>query len=595
LAKSSDGQLLFTGTEKGDIIVWNIAANRLERTLHQPSAVHFVVALKDPREFVAAGSNHLEPQNALVRKWNVATGTFVDLTGIDTDSFPTGLAIDNDAGLIAATTDKGMVIVWNSRTNNQLAQWKTNGLPSAVALLGRNVYVASDGAILKFNPDAQNQPPASFSRVPNREWLSLEPSPDHTLLSAEYEEGNQERVAVIDPVAKSEIANFDSFGSTWLDASKLMLFSWMDPVEVVQISRKGQARSIRKFKRMESDTPGRAFGLNGAVSNAQGSKAWASYTKGPGLLEFDLSTNKIKTLLGGPSGAYSISVSTQDNQTGELLTGGADGYVRLWNLAGFSLVKEHKVAKAGYYVSRAYFVPGSRSAVVEVDRITTPEELPGASEVVFLDLETGQQKKLFDLYSWRARTAIVDGKILYPEGPQIKFRNLDGSQDSREFSVGSRIGATAVSANRRRLVTVDDTSTMTVFDLNTGQKKSISVKLDDIGPLVVTDDGVHVHSVADGGELIDWNIDTGEVTRSLLTIIRDMHTRVDFLNLANSDRWLVTAGNHHDVGIFDRATNRLVFFMQVSSAVWYVEKVWISGNRMIVTTDTGVMYDGILK
>jgi hypothetical protein len=121
------------------------------------------------------------------------------------------------------------------------------------------------------------------------------------------------------------------------------------------------------------------------------------------------------------------------------------------------------------------------------------------------------------------------------------------------------------------------------------------VKLDDIGPLVVTDDGVHVHSVADGGELIDWNIDTGEVTRSVLTIIRDMHTRVDFLNLANSDRWLVTAGNHHDVGIFDRATNRLVFFMQVSSAVWYVEKVWISGNRMIVTTDTGVMYDGILK
>ena len=35
LARSADGRRLFTGTEKGDIIVWDLAANRLERTLHQ--------------------------------------------------------------------------------------------------------------------------------------------------------------------------------------------------------------------------------------------------------------------------------------------------------------------------------------------------------------------------------------------------------------------------------------------------------------------------------------------------------------------------------------------------------------------------------
>ena len=104
LAKSSDGQRLFAGTEKGDIIVWNVAANRLERTLHQPSAVHYVAALSDPRELIAVGSNHVKPQHALVRKWNVETGTFVDLTGIDADSYPTALAIDTDAGWIAVTT-----------------------------------------------------------------------------------------------------------------------------------------------------------------------------------------------------------------------------------------------------------------------------------------------------------------------------------------------------------------------------------------------------------------------------------------------------------------------------------------------------------
>ena len=71
LAMSADRQRLFTGTEKGDIIVWNVAADRRERTLHQPSGIHFVAALSDPRELIAAGSNHVKPVNALVRRWNL--------------------------------------------------------------------------------------------------------------------------------------------------------------------------------------------------------------------------------------------------------------------------------------------------------------------------------------------------------------------------------------------------------------------------------------------------------------------------------------------------------------------------------------------
>ena len=74
-----------------------------------------------------------------------------------------------------------------------------------------------------------------------------------------------------------------------------------------------------------------------------------------------------------------------------------------------------------------------------------------------------------------------------------------------------------------------------------------------------------------------------------------MHSNVDFMTLANNDQWLVTAGNHGDVGIFDRATGRLVAYTQTAASAFYVEKVWTNGKRMIVTTDTGVMYDGILK
>jgi WD40 repeat protein len=607
LARSADGRRLFTGTEKGDIIVWDLATNRVERTLHQPSGVHVVVALSDPREFVAASSDHLKPKRALVRKWNVETGTFVDLTGIDTDADITGLATDTGARLIAAATGSGTVVVWDSQTNQQLAQWKVSGFASAVTLLGRNVYVgtlesepASNtggvGVILKLNLDDPNQRPKELFRVPGRYWSVLGSSPDGRLLSATYREGYSDgKTAVIDPVSKSEIGNFAGAASLWLNASQLMLFDWMNPVQVFQVSAKARAKSIRKFARMEADTQGRAFDLTGQVSNADGSKAWASYRKGPGLLEFDLATNKIKTLIGGPSGAYGVSVVTPDGQTGELLTGGADGYVRLWSLADVSLIKEYKVAKAGEYVGDALLVPNSRRAVVEVGRIPDPQGDRGPSEIVLLDLESGQQQKLFDLWSWRARVNLVDNAIIYPEGNHIRFRNLDGTENRRELSANGFIGRTAISANKRWLAVTDETKTLTVFDLNTDEKKTIAIGSNDAGPIVVTDDGAHVYSIGGEGALTHWDTSSGTETSSVLQKVRELHSRVDFIMLANDDRWLVTAGNHHDVGIFDRATGRPVFYMQVQAAAFYVEKVWLKDKRLIVTTDIGVLYDGLLR
>ena len=605
LAKSSDGQRIFTGTEKGDVIVWNVAANRLERTLHQPGPVQLVVALSDARELIAAGSSRLKPHNALVRKWNVETGTFVDLSGVEADSQPTALAADTDVGLIAVTTATGAVVVWDSRSNKQLARWKINGIPSAVALLGRDVYVATvdqtstiqmgRGAIVKLNVDDQNQPPTEFMRG-NRLWTSLHASPDRRLLSATYREGfNEGQGILIDPVTQQTVGNFEASASLWLDASKLMLFSWMDPTEIIEVAPNVPAKSIRKFERFESDTPGRAFDLSGQVSSADGAKVWASYSKGLGLLEFNLTSNKIKTLIGGPSGAYALSVATQDGQTGELLTGGADGYVRLWNLADLSLTKEYRVAKPGYFVSEAHLVPGTRRAIVAVPQIPTEREPPGPPGIVVLDLDSGEQRKLFDLYAWRAQVAIVGDKIFYPAGDRVKVRSIDGSENQREFRAGGPIGLTAVSANKRWLAVVDETNALTVFDLQSEQKRTIRIKPIDYGPVVVTDDGLHVYNLGVEGALTHWDLNTGKATSSVLDKIRENHSRVDFMILANDDRWLVTAGNHHDVGIFDRVTGRLVSYVQVGGAAFYVEKVWIKGKRMIVTTDTGVMYDGILR
>lgn len=438
-----------------------------------------------------------------------------------------------------------------------------------------------------------------MQRVADRPWVALAASPDHTFLSATYESRREGgRTVVIEPNSKTEVGNFEASGFVWIDTARLMLFNWLDPSEVVQVSRREPAKSIQKFGRMEADTPGRAFDLTGQVVNADGSKAWASYSKGAGLLEFDLASNKIKTLIGGPSGAYALSVVTQDGQSGELLTGGADGYVRLWKLADLSLIKEYRIASSGYFVSDADLVAGSRRAVVGITRIRKESDSYGPAEpakVILLDLDTGQQKKLFDLYSWRARMAIVGNKIVYPEGDRIRLTTIDGPSNTQQLRVGGPIVRTAVSANSRWLAVIDTTKKLTIFDLTTLHKKTITISVDDDGPLVVTNDGDHVYQIANEGHLTGWDIASAKATKKFLTRIQQMHTRVGFMTLANDDQWLVTAGNHHDIGIFDRTTNKLLSYTQVGGAAFYVEKVWIRGNRMIVTTDTGVMYDGVLR
>src|SRR5262245_40455272 len=121
---------------------------------------------------------------------------------------------------------------------------------------------------------------------------------------------------------------------------------------------------------MQNDREGRAFDQTGQIVNARATKAWATYRKGPGFLEFDLQQRKTKTLLDGPSGAYGISASTKDGYDGTLLTGGADGYVRVWKLSDFSMLKEYHVASNDESVLDVGLLANGQQAIVGVMHIS---------------------------------------------------------------------------------------------------------------------------------------------------------------------------------------------------------------------------------
>ena len=606
LAKSADGKRLFIATEKGDIIVWNIVLRRAERTLHQPGPVHLIAALANTSEIIAAGSSHHKPSNALVRKWDVDSGAFVDLTALNAGSFPVSLAVSTDSKLAALTTMEGTVAVWDVDTYKQIASWKLKETPVAVALIGRTAYVGTippeeiisekgsvECAISKFNIDDPKQAPSDFLRVRDRMWLDLDPSPDNRLLRVTSQSRDDIGTVILDPASKAEKGRFGGSASTWIDKSKLMLFDWLDPAEIVQIPVNGPAVSIRKLERMKADTRGRAFDLTGQVTNSDGSKAWATYRKGPGLLEFDLATNKISTLIQGPSGAYAISVLTRSADEGEVLTGGADGYVRLWKLADLSLLKEFQVAPQGHFVADAFLLPGAQRAIVNVMEMPKGFERNEHVDVFLVNLETGVQKKLLDLVSPEFGMAVVGDEFVYPYGDAIKFMSVSEPEKTHELKIGTPIVRSAISENRRWLAVFDDNKKLTVVDLTTSKMKTISIAGSG-GATVVTNDGQYVYQIASEGELTKWNINTGQMQQSVLSQIREMHSNIDFMTLSEDDKWLVTAGNHGDVGVFDRETGRLLFYTRTASAAFYVEKVWLKGNRILITTDSGVMLQGKL-
>jgi WD40 repeat protein len=610
LAKSSDGQRLFVGTEKGEIIIWNIKLQRVERRLQQPSPVHLVATLSDPHYIIASGSNHHEPLRPLVRKWNIETGAFIDLQGLDQASFPTALAAD--AQLITLGSADGTVLVWDWSSEKMVANWKLKEVPISLAFSKQSLYVVSinrasiasddmtaQNAIIKLSIDDPKKESIEFLKAPAGAWTALAASPDGRLLSATYNSpGEGERTVVVDPQLKSQLGSFSASASVWISSTNLLLFNWLDPSELVQITNNGKAVSVKKFERMEADTPGRAFDLTGQVSSSNASKIWAAYRKGPGLLEFDSASRKIKTLIGGPSGAYGVSVLTQDSQDGLLLTGGADGYVRLWKLSDISLIREYPIAPPDHFVASVHLVPGQQQAVVSVMRIRKESEPPSTnevSEVSLLNLETGEHRKLLDVRWWRADITLVGTQLMYPEIDRIKLATLESNRPIREFIAKAPIVRSAVSANGRWLAILDSGQTLSVFETATGKQTAIkATNADEWGPLVVTIDGRYVYQVASEGQVTRWDMQTGKVNESVLAKIREMHTRADFITLANDDQWLITGGNHGDVGIFDRTTGSLVSYTQTSAAGFYVEKVWVSGSRMIVTTDTGVMFEGIL-
>lgn len=611
VALSTDQRRLFIGTEKGDILIWNIAASRIERKLNQVKPVHHVVALANPRYVVAAGVEHFAPaRNGIVRKWDVEAGAFEDLPGLGSDFVVTALAVERQAGLIAASSGDGRVIAWDAATNRQIAAWQIKETPIALAIIGRTVYVSTidqkffteddysqEGTIRELKIAERPSAPQVFISTAGQMWASLKPSPDGRMIAATYYSPRRgERAALLDVAGKKELANFDSSASAWIDRQSLLLFNWLDPSQVVRIAADGSTSVALTLGRMDSNmSGGRPFDLSGQVALGDGSRAWSVYRKGAGFFEWDLKARAGKPLLKNPGGAYRISVLQQTGKDGLVLTGGGDGYVRLWNLAGLSLRREWRIAAEGAFVNNAELLPGGRRAIISTMPIVERGQ-PAAVDIILIDLETGTQKKLLTVDQAFARLSVVGEDFLYPSDKSLVLASSSTGATVKEMPVDAPFLRYAISANQRWAAVLDYAGLLYLFDITTGQRVATQkASIEGFAPLAISNDGRYVYAYDHEGRLTKWDAKAGQVKVIVLEKMEQVHSRSDYILLAENDTRLLVAGNHGDIAIFDATSAELLFYDRTSAAAVYVESAWVNGNRMIFTTDTGVMIDGVLR
>ena len=58
---------------------------------------------------------------------------------------------------------------------------------------------------------------------------------------------------------------------------------------------------------------------------------------------------------------------------------------------------------------------------------------------------------------------------------------------------------------------------------------------------------------------------------------------------------IAIGGNHRDVAVYEIATGERRLYFEIGAADFYVTNVWLGGDRLLFSTDAGVLFDGRVK
>jgi hypothetical protein len=113
------------------------------------------------------------------------------------------------------------------------------------------------------------------------------------------------------------------------------------------------------------------------------------------------------------------------------------------------------------------------------------------------------------------------------------------------------------------------------------------VKLESITRLAITNDGQSVYATQWGGQLTRW-----DVSKDQYQALGTMSGQSGAFRLSRDERLWIVGGNHRDVQFYEASSGKAIAEFRVQGADFYITNAWMADNRLIFTTDAGLLFDG---
>ena len=592
IALTNDGQRLIVGTESGTLLVWGIRERRILKQLNQGSPVHCVVTLENSDTFVAAGGPHTGgTHSGVIRKWHISSGKYEDWQTPAKSSFLT-LVPDSENGLLAGACANGELGLWNSRTGELLSKTKVDGIIVGLAITGREIYLTSltrddiegdepsPNSVLRYSVDKLNQEPSDFTKNDGTTiWSNLELSDSGQFLAARASGANR-RIVLFDVAGGKELASFDAQFAAWTRNGDLILFDREVAIARITFDSSGRVSRSDLLKTATWHASGTPTNMTGQVISPDGAKTWQIFQVGAALVESDLITKKFDLLHDLRGYIYAVDVR---ERLGFIATGGDDEFVRVRKLSDLSLVSEFHV-KPGVPQGVALLDDG-RHIVFSASTRDTP------TSVSIGDLVSGNVRTLFEVHEPFVRVVGAAGGFIYNKSNKLVLASGTTGATVREFRVEPALEQYEVSENGEWLVAANEDGQLYCFAVKTGRRFYVSrEKVESLTRLAITDDGRYVYTTDFQASLRRW-----DTTHKTMKEISSIRGQARSLRLSTDEKRILVGGNHRDVSVYDVATGERISYLQVTSADFYVTNVWLGGDRLVFTTDAGVLLDGRLQ
>jgi WD40 repeat protein len=267
--------------------------------------------------------------------------------------------------------------------------------------------------------------------------------------------------------------------------------------------------------------------------------------------------------------------------SGLVVTGGDDGFVRVWDGATLEPLREIRATR-GVPQGVAMLDGGATLVAAYGDG-------EGPTDFVAEDVWSGRRRALFTSETAGA-PARCGANFVYTDGAAAVLASAEIGATIRTFAVDDAAVKLAVSGDARRLAVADDSGAVALFDVGSGERLgSWRLPDADVTGLAISPDGATVYATTYMRRVYAWDAATG-VARDLAGT--DGQARS--IGISADGRFLAVGTSLRAAVVIDAASGETVARLDVHDAVRYVTGIALDGPRLLFVTDTGAMLGATL-